>query len=111
MDCEIVILAENLDVCRYFYRETLGLGEPVADSAFQVIFALNPHTRLVLEKCPLPYLEHLSSACRFTIVADDLTKCISRLEKNAVAVNEGFDSSGCKVYYAVDPEGNVFQLR
>jgi catechol-2,3-dioxygenase len=110
MDCEIVILAENIDVCRYFYRETLGLGEPVQDSAFQVIFSLNPHTRLVLEKCPLPYLEHASSACRFTVIADDLETFISRLEKNGVALNDGFDRSGRKAYCGIDPEGNAFQV-
>ncbi|MBE6378855.1 MAG: VOC family protein [Lentisphaerae bacterium] len=110
MDCEIVILAENIDVCRYFYRETLGLGEPVQDSAFQVIFPLNAHTRLVLEKCPLAYMEHASSACRFTLVADDLEKFVSRLETEGVVLSDGFDRSGRKILCAVDPEGNVFQI-
>lgn len=110
MDCEIVILVENIDVCRYFYRESLGLGEPILDSSFQVIFALGEASRLVLEKCAMPYLEHASSACRFTICPDEPKHFIGSLQKNGISLNDGFDRSGRKILYGSDPEGNVFQI-
>ena len=72
MDCEIVLLVENIDICRYFYRETLGLGEPEMDSNFEVIFRLNESTVLVLEQCDAKYLEHSSSACRFALNISDI---------------------------------------
>ena len=110
MDCEIVILVENIDVCRYFYRETLGLGEPLQDSSFQVIFKLNENTGLVLEKCEMPYLEHASGACRFSLLPEDGIKSVDRLKDNGVMIEDGFDVSGRKVYRAADPEGNIFQI-
>ncbi len=110
MDCEIVILVENIDICRYFYRETLGLGEPLQDSSFQVMFKLNEKTALVLEKCGMPYLEHASGACRFSLVPEDGGKIIEHLKNNGVTVEDGFDISGRRVYRAADPEGNIFQI-
>ena len=50
MDCEIILMTENIDVCRYFYREVVGLGEPELDSCQQVIFRLGKEAVLVLEK-------------------------------------------------------------
>lgn len=110
MDCEIVLLVENIDVCRYFYRETLGLGEPVTDSAFQVVFALNENSSLVLERCGAAFLEHASSACRFTLKPENPAEFIRHLQEADLTVNDGFDRSGRKILYITDPEGNVIQI-
>ena len=110
MDCEIVLLVENIDVCRYFYRESLGLGEPILDGTFQVVFALDEKCRLVLEKCAMPYLEHSSSACRFTLCPDDPESMLKSLRESGITPSDGFDRSGRKIYCASDPEGNVFQI-
>jgi hypothetical protein len=110
MRCEIVLLVENLDICRYFYRNTLKLGEPVTDSNFQVEFMLNSGTFLVLEKCTLPYLEHASSACCFTLEVDGLAGLAEHLENECCTVEEAYRSGGKKDFRVFDPEGNKILL-
>ena len=46
----IVIQVTNLDLCRAFYRDVLGLGSPVMDSTFWVEFRLETGGSLFLEK-------------------------------------------------------------
>ena len=111
MDCEIVILAENIDVCRYFYREVFGLGEPVTDSNFKTVFVLNESTSLVLEKCELPYMSHAAGACRFTVEVSDFAAFEKRMQKNGTPLSTGFSRMGRELYYGSDPEGNIFQVR
>ena len=110
MRCEIVLLVENLDICRYFYRSTLKLGEPVFDSNFQVEFLLNRDTLLVLEKCTSPYLEHSSSACSFMLEVNDLPELIKHLERECCPVDEAFRTGGKKAFRVSDPEGNKVLL-
>ena len=38
---EIIVIVENIDACRYFYREVLQIGETVVDSNNRVVFALD----------------------------------------------------------------------
>ena len=111
MRCEIVLLVENIDVCRYFYREVFGLGEPVCDSNFQTVFVLNEFTSLVLERCELPYLEHASGACRFTVEVADFTAFSERMQKNGTPLSAGFSRMDNDLYCGSDPEGNLFQVR
>lgn len=111
MDCEIVILVENIDICRYFYRETLGLGEPELDSNFQVIFRLSESAVLVLEQCGANYLEHSSGACRFVLDFPDPAALILRMQKNGTPLVEDFNRYGKKTLRGIDPEGNVFGIR
>ena len=110
MDCEIVLLVENIDICRYFYRETLGLGEPEMDSNFEVIFRLNESTVLVLEQCDAKYLEHSSSACRFALNISDFEVLKLRMQKNGTPLTEEFTRYGKKAFRGIDPEGNVFNV-
>ena len=46
----VVIQVSNLDLCRAFYRDVLGLGAPVMDSSFWVEFRLDSQSSLFLEK-------------------------------------------------------------
>ena len=110
MRCEIVLLVENIDICRYFYREVLGLGEPVQDGNFQTVFELNEFTSLVLEKCELPFMTHASSACRFTLISDDLAGIQERMQKNGTPLSAGFSRMGDDIFRGKDPEGNCFQV-
>lgn len=112
MDCEIILPVENIDVCRYFYRDTVGLGEPEIDSNLLVSFRLNEHTSLVLEKCELPgLLSHASSACRFMLDAASLPGIRERMRKNGTPLADGFTRSGAKVSRGIDPDGNCFMVR
>ncbi len=110
MDCEIVLLVADIDVCRYFYRETLGLGEPEFDSNFQVVFRLNGSTVLILEQCNATFLEHSSSACRFVLKHPDFEALKQRMQKNGTPLTEEFARYGKKALRGIDPEGNVFGI-
>ena len=46
----VVIQVSNLELCRAFYRDVLGLGAPVMDSSFWVEFRLDSQSSLFLEK-------------------------------------------------------------
>ena len=46
----IVIKVKNLTTCKVFYRDVLGLGDPVLDSNFRVEFQIDDSFCLILEK-------------------------------------------------------------
>ena len=108
MDCEIVILAENIDVCRYFYREVLHIGTPVVDSNNRVVFALDENSSLVLEKSAAKYMEHASSAVRFAFECSSISELESRMVKDGSRLSDGFERLGRTCYRGCDPEGNPF---
>ena len=110
MRCEIVLLVENLDICRYFYREVLKLDPMVTDSNFQTVFQLSEQCTLRLEKCELPFLEHLSGACSFSLETGDLPALQERMQKNGTPLEKSFSRSGVESYRGRDPEGNFFQI-
>ena len=110
MHNEIVILVENLDVCRYFYREVLQIGQITWDSNYHVVFALDENTDLVLEKNGGKYLEHASGAVRFAFQCSDSPALNERLKKDGVPLSDGFERLGKTCYRGNDPDGNVFYV-
>ncbi|MBO5803266.1 MAG: hypothetical protein J6R64_05950, partial [Lentisphaeria bacterium] len=46
----IVIRVKDLDLCRSFYQNVIGLGMPVMDSSFWCEFNINGDSSLYLEK-------------------------------------------------------------
>ena len=108
MAYQIVILVENLDTSRYFYRETLQLGPVVTDSNYRVVFSLTPDLSLVLEKCTARYPEHASAATRFAFECDDVAALKIRLEKDGGTFSEPFEWLGGTAFRGSDPEGNTF---
>lgn len=105
---DITVLVENLDVCRYFYREVLQLGEPFMDSNHTVVFRLGEEAFLVLEKCAGKFLEHTSSATRFTLSCPDLNALAEKMKKDAVELSDEFIRLGKTARRGFDPEGNIF---
>lgn len=108
MAYQIVILAENLDASRYFYREVLRLGPVVTDSNYHVVFALTPELSLVLEKCTDRYAEHASSAIRFSFECEDVPALTERIKKDGGTLSDSFEWMGHTCFRGADPEGNPF---
>ena len=80
MISEIVIQVNDLEQCRYFYRELLALGEPVIDSSVTAVFKLSQETQLVLKKSSARYLEHASSAVSWTLYTGSFDKlCVMKV--------------------------------
>ena len=110
MICEIVIQVNDLEQCRYFYRETLALGEPVVDSSETAVFQLSPESSLVLRKSCARYLEHASSAVCWTLFTGDFDRLCAELEKNGHLSGEEFCHFGHRARYVLDPEENILIL-
>lgn len=110
MQCEVVLLVSDIDLCRHFYREVLGLGEPVMDSNFQTVFQIGDDTVLVLEKSGRCGAEPGLSSCCPAFHLEDLPGVEARMAKNSTPLEEGFARMGKKVLRGKDPEGNSFWL-
>lgn len=108
MSHEIVILVENIDVCRYFYREVLRVGELIADSNNRVVFAIGENAFLVLEKSAVNFMEHASGAVRMAFECDDVAALEARMIKDGSRLSDSFERLGRSCYRGCDPEGNPF---
>ena len=108
MSYQIVILVENLDASRYFYREVLQLGPVTLDSNYRVVFELSPDLALVLEKCTAGFMEHASGATRFAFECGDVPSLAERLRKDGGELSDPFEWLGRTAYRGSDPDGNVF---
>ena len=110
MQQEIIILVNSLEQCRYFYRETVKLGEPVIDSSESAIFKLGEESVLVLEETKAKYLEHTSSATSWSIEVEDFDNICAELEKNGNTSGEEFIRFGHRTRRVCDPESNPFYI-
>lgn len=108
MSYQIVVLVENLDASRYFYREVLKLGPVTLDSNYRVVFELSSDLSLVLEKCTVGFMEHASGATRFAFECEDVPALDERLKKDGCALSDPFEFLGRTAYRGNDPDGNVF---
>ncbi|OGV53643.1 MAG: hypothetical protein A2X49_06220 [Lentisphaerae bacterium GWF2_52_8] len=108
----IIIKVENLDRCRSFYRDILGLGAPVLDSNFWVEFKLSGEVSLALEKAQseekMPISRgRISWICR----VESLEEVINRLDQYGFQpLYEEESRLDFKMYVFCDPEGNPFYV-
>ena len=108
----IILKVCDLDICRMFYRDILGFGEPVLDSSFLVHFKLAPCLTLTLEKNGAPFLEHASAATGWFFECPDVAVLSEKLENSGFAPLEPFNQFGASgIYRGRDPENNVFYVK
>ena len=86
-----------------------ALGEPEIDSTELTVFRLNcdGEVFLVLQKNPLPCLEHASSAVSWFMKLPDATAIAKKLECDGYPVC-AVDLYGGEFFRISDPEGNAF---
>jgi hypothetical protein len=103
---------ENLDLCRAFYRDILGLGAPVMDSSFLVEFKLDAHSSLFLEKSEvLNAATASSSRISWIYKTEDPDSLLDILASYGYIPNRiPTDRVGFSVYHLRDPEGNSFYI-
>ena len=106
----IVIQVSNLELCKAFYRDVLGLGAPVMDSTFWVEFKLDAHASLFLEKSDVLDTApgkhgHLSWFYR-TDDPEGLKETLASY--GYITQKVSTDQAGFPVYRLHDPEGNPF---
>ena len=106
----VVIRVNNLDICRPFYRDVLGLGAPVMDSNFWVEFRVNGTMSLFLEKAEwgekiIPPNERVA----WFLQVPSLAEFIQKMEKYGYQKETASaDRVGFPVRVYKDPEGNEF---
>ena len=106
----IVIQVSNLELCKAFYRDVLGLGAPVTDSTFWVEFKLDAHASLFLEKSDVldsgaGKRGHISWIYR-TEDPESLKETLASY--GYITQKVSTDQIGFPVYRLHDPEGNPF---
>lgn len=107
----LVLRVCNLQKCKLFYRNTLGLGSPTLDTPFWVEFPLGNDGKLCLEAVNKRPGSTPANTPVWMLEAED-------------DIEEQLTAAGCKLKtqntpeiegYAVtafqDPEGNVFYLK
>ena len=107
---EIIILVNSLEKCRYFYRETLKLGEPFTDSSELAEFKIGEDAFLTLEESQLPALEHASSATSWALETEYFEEICDSLKKLGATTGDEFIRKGRRAQRSFDPEGNPFIL-
>lgn len=106
----IVIRVEDMELCRAFYRDIIGLGAPVMDSSFWCEFAINDSVSLCLEQItPGESLPDPSTRSAWILKVDDLEVFTERLScYGYISENTSADRFGYIVRIFADPEGNLF---
>jgi len=109
----VIVKVENLDICRSFYRDVLGLGNPVMDSNFWVEFRVDEKLSLFLEK--IEDGEKLSikkGRISWMYHVENLEQMILKLNKEGCEPFQDNEQEkiGFKVAKFCDPEGNFFYI-
>lgn len=106
-----LVRVSNLDSCRTFYRDVIGLGAPVLDSSCWVEFRSGGMT-ILLEKCEWgEKVPPASGRIAFMLTVDSFQVFFKRLAD--AGYPEGSDSAdrfGYRVKCCSDPEGNLFYV-
>lgn len=108
----IVIRVKDLNLCRSFYQNVIGLGAPVMDSSFWCEFNINGNASLYLEMAdtnePLPAK---SGRVAWMLQVENIQEFVSMMEKSGyVQEHDSADRMGYIVYAYRDPEGNLFYV-
>ena len=104
----LVLRVRDIQKCRTFYRNTLGLGSPVLDSPFWVEFQMCDGGKLCLESADPETLPVAGNTAVWMMEADEeLLEQLSpyRLPEQNVPAIMGYSVTAFR-----DPEGNVFYL-
>ena len=105
----VVIQVSNLDLCRAFYRDVLGLGAPVMDSSFWVEFRLDSQSSLFLEKSEVLDTSRNGGSISWIYKTDDPDSLMDILASYGYVPKKiPTDQVGFTVYRLHDPEGNPF---
>ena len=108
----VIIKVQNLDVCRSFYRDVIGLGAPSIDSNFWVEFKLQDDVALVLElinSAEKPSETRGRTSWLYKVA--DLDAMVAKLKEHGYEPFEGEQERlGYRVFVFSDPEGNLIYL-
>jgi catechol 2,3-dioxygenase-like lactoylglutathione lyase family enzyme len=104
-----VIRVKDIERCRAFYIEALGLGRPAVDSNFWIEFELPPvGPVLALEQTAAAANQPSGGRTAWCLHVDDLGKFSKRLQQHGVVPQESHIlPTGAEALVFADPEGNL----
>lgn len=105
----VVIQVRDLDQARVFYRDVLGLGEPVLDSSFAVEFTLSDDFAVVLEKTEAVCLNPAGAAQCWMMRTGNLAELLGRLRSEEIRYYPANRPEADYIRVS-DPEGNVILI-
>ncbi|NOY82418.1 MAG: hypothetical protein GXP31_15570 [Kiritimatiellaeota bacterium] len=105
-----VVRVADLEKCRQFYRDVIGLGTPVVDSSFWVEFEC-PESRLIVALEQDPAAEKTTEKTRGSVgvclETEDLAAFDRRLARHGIHTQRKARlPSGRPALFYLDPEGN-----
>ena len=107
----VLIQVRDLDNMKHFYRDTLGLGDPLVDSNIWVEFQLPGNALVALEQSNTVSPEKRSNGVSWMLNVSDFTAATTRLrEKGVTIVRPAAQVPGKKCMTFADPEGNAFTV-
>ena len=107
----VIIKVNDIDLCRFFYRDVLTLGEPVVDSSFWVEFQTDSGFFLMLEKTTAGFLEHESSATSWACRVPSINTVKEHFRRYGYKLNiDRRLHEGEVLYRCQDPEKNIFYI-
>ncbi len=108
----IILTVESLETCRAFYRDVVGLGNPVVDSNFRCEFALSGNLRFVLTRSDRKDEQvagHRNAA--FCLAPDNASATEDRLiSYGYTPVEDELHLMNLHTKCFHDPEGNIFYI-
>ena len=105
----LVLRIRDMQKCRIFYRDTLGLGAPVLDSPFWVEFQICDGGKLCLESIdPKTVIARQESSPVWMLEAEE--ELADQLTSYRLPIQKTPSILGYNVTAYRDPEGNVFYL-
>lgn len=103
----VIVHALDLPRMKAFYRDTIQLGAPLADSNFWVQFELPGNGALILEKCNNVVPDQDRRETSWLLPVTDFDEWVARLETCGVrSMHPGVRIPGVRCATFADPEGN-----
>ena len=108
----IVIRVKDLDLCRSFYQNVIGLGMPVMDSSFWCEFNINGNSSLYLEKADKDEtLPASGGRIAWMLQVENIQAFAATMERSGYTQEHASaDRMGFVVYAYRDPENNLFYV-
>ena len=105
------IKVNNINSLKVFYRDIIGLGNPLVDSNFWVEFPLPQNGLLVLEQVNNVVPEENKQDVCCLLVSDDFEGVLKRLEEKQInPLRPSIEIPGRESLSITDPEYNVITV-
>ncbi len=107
----LVLKIRDMNRCRYFYRDVLGLGDPLLESRQWTEFSLGQGATICLDSsdAALPKANETDAVC-WLLRTDSPAALLERLSRAGYEPLRKREIVGYRLYLFRDPEDNPFYV-